>query len=102
MGLAVIWPAAHLNLDRMYNGTEPGYRVTLWFQAFANAAKDHTPPSHQYLDENDEPMIDFNALETIDKIGNGMYRKRPKITGQKAKRAQNRWNEVSYLNLPGR
>ena len=66
------WPAAQRNLDRMYIGTEPGYRVTVWFcipttnthrawreylTPFADAANDHTPPFHQYLDDDDQPYI---------------------------------------------
>ena len=56
--------------DIKISKSQVGYRVTLWFctpttntdrawkeylTPFANAAKDHTPPFHQYLDDDDQP-----------------------------------------------
>ena len=101
------------NLRRMYSATDPSYMVTLWFtsptysidgflngclQPLANAVEDHTPPFHQYLDENDEPILDFDRLPTVKDIGNGMYLKYPKVTDAKGKKVQS--VQPSYLTLP--
>ena len=109
------WEAPYANLKRMYESEDPSYNVRIWFLSpvatferltegtlapLKNAVEDHTPPFYRYLDENDEPLIDFNALETIDQIGNGMYRKRPKVTDQKGKRVESMRNEFAYVNLP--
>ena len=76
--------AAHANLNRMFNHEDPKYLVFMWFldrnqtldnfrlsclNPFVNAVAHHTPPFYQYLDENDEPMIDFN-LEKINSVSN--------------------------------
>ena len=109
------WEAPHANLTRMFASEDPSYNVYIWFMnpkstfdyineiclaPLRAAVDDHTPPFHQYLDENDEPMIDFNNLQTIAKIGNGMYVQRPKITDKQGKKAENRWGKISYFNLP--
>lgn len=86
--------AAHETLTRMYTGNPSNYRVRVWFLMpavcktydvfwtttalpFVNAAREHTPPLHRYLDMHGKPMMYFN-LDTIDEIGHGMYRKEPK------------------------
>ena len=61
--------------------------------------KNHTPPFHQYLDENDEPMIDW-GLENIHEIGNGMYRRYPKVTDRAGKKVEDRSRKPTYYNLP--
>ena len=114
----VDWPLAlkgdggaipHANLKRMYEGP-PSYVVTVWFvlsgvsferwtqscfEPLRIAVQDHTPPFHQYLDENDEPIIDF-SLPSIAEIGNGMYR--PKVKDAAAHPAVK--TPGSYHNLP--
>ena len=102
------------NLERMYQGKDTGYKVTMWFlnrdttlEKFAascldplvDAVADHTPPFHQYLDENDKPFIDYR-LPTIDVIGNGMYRKYPKTKDATGKRIENRDVPPTYMSLP--
>ena len=108
------WPAAHRNLERMYNGMEPGYRVTVWFciptmdtdrhryefiTPFADAAKDHTPALHQYLYDNDQPYI-HEDLATVAEIGNGMYKRYPKI--KSTGKLSSRTGTVGYHTLPSR
>ena len=98
------------NLNRMFTGNA-GYQVTIWFvnklattdwlfqsclTPFSEAVVDHTPPFHQYLDQDDKPMIDFN-LPNIHDIGNGMYRRYPKIT-DKGKKVVS--TTPTYVNLP--
>ena len=99
------------NLERMFAGNA-SYQVTIWFvnphtthdwlfksclTPFSEAVVDHTPPFHQYLDQNDEPMIDFN-LPNIHDIGNGMYRRYPKVTDDKGKKVVS--TTPAYVNLP--
>lgn len=77
------WDAPYRNLKRMYSGEDPSYRVTLWFMAptadtehfntgclrpFVAAVQNHTPPSHQNLDERNEPMMQ----EDVQGQGRGM------------------------------
>lgn len=74
------------NLKRMYSAEDPSHYVSLWFmtlyhiplprlyarciQPFTNAVKEHTPPFHVHLDEDDElmtnldPKSDLEATET--------------------------------------
>ncbi|KAM0803877.1 hypothetical protein BDR22DRAFT_960479 [Usnea florida] len=69
----------------------PGFPVTVWFcipttntdrkeylTPFADATKAHTPPFHQYLDDDDKPYI-REDLATVAEIGNGMYKQYPKV-----------------------
>lgn len=108
------WVAPSDNLHRMYSGGEPSYQVTVWFMnpyatserlmdgcilPLTHAVEDHTPPFHQYLDENDEPMIDW-GLKTIGIIGNGMYRRYPKVTDPAGKKVEDRSRNPTYYNLP--
>ena len=108
------WVAPYRNLQRMFSAEDPSYQVTVWFlspyagfdrfhdcclKPLADAVRDHTPPFHQYLDENDEPMVDF-GLKTIEVIGNGMYRRYPKITNKEGKKVENRVATPTFLTLP--
>ena len=108
------WIAPATNLHRMYSEEEPSYQVTVWFMniyatserlmdrcilPLTHAVEDHTPPFHQYLDENDEPMIDW-GLENIHEIGNGMYRRYPKVTDRAGKKVEDRSRKPTYYNLP--
>lgn len=108
------WVAPWNNLHRMYHDKDPSYSITVWFLnpyatyerltnsclgPLINAVKDHTPPFHQYLDENDEPMISFD-LPSVHDIGNGMYRRYPRITDGTGKRVENRNADPTYFNLP--
>ena len=106
------WIAPYHGLERMYAADQdPSYDVTVWFMAptvhinnfsagvlrpLVDAVQDHTPPFHQYLDEDDQPMINFNVA-TVKEIGNGMYVRYPKATGPN--KVQTR-NTLTYLNLP--
>ena len=105
--------AAHRNLDRRTMGRSQAVQVTVWYSIpttntarawreyltpFADAAKDHTPPFHQYLDENDEPMIDFNALKTIDKSATGCIGSAQRSPSQRSKRCRVGHRRGSGLN----
>lgn len=84
---------AHANLQSMYQGESNNYQVTLWFvnrklplarfrtvclDPLVDAVTDHTPPFHKFLDQDNEPMIDFN-LEQIHPVGSGLYRPYPTV-----------------------
>ena len=73
------------NLDTMLSGTEPSYKVKMWFvnrncdlETFVgnclgpliDAVTDHTPPLHQNPDDDDQAFINHN-LPGINAIGNG-------------------------------
>ena len=103
----------YANLQSMYQGEGKIYQVTLWFvnrklplarfhtvclDPLVDAVTDHTPPFHQYLDENDEPMVDFN-LEKIRPIGNGMYRRYPKVLDHIDRRVENRFGKLTFFRL---
>ena len=105
--------ATHANLRRMYKGRS-SYCVTVWFMnpfetawclesccmtPFMEAVDDHLPPYYEHLDENDEPMIDFN-LPSIHEIGDGMYRRYPKVTNSEGQKALKMWDNPTYLKLP--
>ena len=64
---------------------------------YSAAVKDHTPPFHQYLDENDEPVINLD-LPTIDVIGNGIYRRYPTVTDRDDKKVET--GKKTYFNMP--
>ena len=102
------------NLDTMFGGGEPSYNVKMWFvnrnvelTAFDNntlgplvkAVTDHTPPLHQYLDDDDQPFINYH-LPTIDAIGNGMYRKYPKYTDADGRKVENTSVPPIYQSQP--
>ena len=104
----------YANLQSVYQGEEDqSYQVSLWFinrnlaldrfdavclTPLFNAVLDHTPPFHQFLDENDEPMIGFN-LEKIHPVANGFYRRYPKILAGTDRRVENRLGELTYFRL---
>ena len=41
-----------MNVDRFFDG---------YLTPLIDAVQDHTPPLHQYLNEDDEPVINFNV-----------------------------------------
>ena len=101
------------NLKSMYQGTDKSYLVSLWFinrnlaidrfdtlclSPLFDAVQDHTPPFHQYMDANDEPMIDFD-LEKIDPVANGIYRRYPKVLADTDRRVENRVGELTLFRL---
>ena len=59
--------------------------------------KDHTPPFYQYLDDDDQPYIGGD-LAMISEIGNGMYKRYPKVNS--SGQLSNRTGTVSYHILP--
>ena len=96
--------APYANLERMFDAEEAGYQVTMWFmnrdvlldvfyssclRPLADAVAEHTPPFHQCLYENDAPFMDYR-LPTIHEIGNGMYRRYPKVVDYTEKSIENR------------
>ena len=104
----------YANLQSMYQGENKDYRVLLWFVnrnlslerfdavcllPLSNAVDNHTPPFHHFLDENDEPMMDFN-LKEIHPVGNGMYRRYPKVLDGTDRRVENRLGELTLFRLP--
>ena len=104
---------AYANLQSMYQGEGKSYQVTLWFvnrklplarfhmvclDPLVNAVTDHTPPFHQFLDDNDEPMVDFD-LEKIHPVGNGMYRRYPKVLDHTDRRVENRFGKLGFFRL---
>lgn len=70
------------NLKRMYSAEDPSYNVTAWFmippsltltrihaeciQPFTEAVRDHTPPFHKYLEEDDELMTNFDPKSDLE------------------------------------
>ncbi|KAL9073060.1 MAG: hypothetical protein Q9161_003114 [Pseudevernia consocians] len=60
------WAAPFLALERMYSDQDPSYEVT-----------DHTPPLHQYLNEDDEPVINFNVATIKGREGMEVVEERP-------------------------
>lgn len=103
----------YANLQSMYQSEGKSYQVTLWFvnrkvtlarfhtdclDPLVDAVTDHTPPFHEYLDENNEPMPDFN-LEEIHPVGNGIYRRYPKVLDRTDKRVENRFGKLTSFNL---
>ena len=93
----------HANLQSMYQAESKSYQVTLWFvnrklplarfhtvclEPLVDAVTHHTPPFHQFLDQNDKPMIDFD-LEKIQPVGNGMYTRYPKVLDRADRRLEN-------------
>ena len=88
------------------------YHVHVWFLSpvatldpleegclapLCTALRDHTPPFHQYLDEDDQPLIQ-DELVTVAEIGNGMYKRNPKV--KPSGKLSNRTGTVSYHTLP--
>ena len=103
----------YANLQSMYQGEDQSYHVSMWFinrnlllerfdavclTPLYYAVLDHTPPFHQFLDENDEPMIDFN-LEKIHPVANGIYRRYPKVLAGTDRRVENRLGELTLFRL---
>ena len=106
--------APYTNLDRMFDPESSGYQVSIWFvnryasfedfcngclRPLADAVADNTPPFHRYLYENDEPFLDYR-LPTIHEIGNGVYRRYPKVVDHTDKWIENRSVTPTYFNLP--
>ena len=103
--------AAHANLNGISLSAKPSYRITVCVMSavailkifneggahlLVHAVEEHTPPFHQYLEENDEPMMSFN-MPSIDAIGNGMYRKHARAQ-KRAKAAVQKG--PSHYNFP--
>ena len=117
------WFAPYSNMERMYSesDSESIYQVTMWFLnpyltykylldtclgPLRDAVEDHTPPYHQYLDENDMPMLS-NKLPTVAAIGKGMYVRYPKPDKGHGKKGHGKMGQVhdkeakpTYVNLP--
>ena len=103
----------YANLQSMYQGEDQSYWVSLWFinrnleldrfdavclAPLFNAVINHTPPFNQFLDENNEPMIDFN-LEEIHPVSDGMYWRYPKILDRTDRRVKNRLGKLTFFRL---